>query len=53
VTFAVLAREAQAVMATVTHSSAARSLGSTSHTGEELAKLINFNDQFTGRDDKL
>jgi hypothetical protein len=37
---AVLALEAQAVMATVTHSSAARPLGSASHTSDELANLL-------------
>jgi len=40
VTCAVLAREEQAVMAVVTHSSAARPLGSASHTCEELENLL-------------
>jgi hypothetical protein len=40
VTYAVLAREEQAVMAAVTHPSAARPLGSASYTCEELENLL-------------
>jgi hypothetical protein len=40
VTCAVLAREEQAVMAAVTHSSAARPMGSASHTCKELENLL-------------
>jgi len=40
VTCAVLAREEQTVMAAVTHSSAARPLGSASHTCEEVENLL-------------
>jgi len=40
VTYAVLACEEQTVMAAVTHSSAARPLGSASHTCEEVENLL-------------
>jgi mannose-6-phosphate isomerase-like protein (cupin superfamily) len=40
VTCAVLVREEQTVMAAVTHSSAARPLGSASHICEELENLL-------------